>query len=67
MKKEFKRGLVGGGVWGANSQKKLAKKSQPTKTKQAEPKKKFSFFFLAISTYDSILSPTPVYLKNLYL
>jgi hypothetical protein len=47
--------------------KKNAKKSEPTKTKQAEPKKKFSFFFLAVFSCDSILSPTPVYLKILYL
>tara|TARA_B100001109_G_scaffold255626_1_gene259616 strand:+ start:1522 stop:1755 length:234 start_codon:yes stop_codon:yes gene_type:complete len=29
--KEFKRGSFGGGVWGANSQKKLAKKYSRTK------------------------------------
>jgi len=45
MKKEFKWEFPLGGVGGANSQKKLAKKSQPTKTKQADRKKKFSFFF----------------------
>tara|TARA_B100000579_G_scaffold437618_1_gene467764 strand:+ start:1184 stop:1387 length:204 start_codon:yes stop_codon:yes gene_type:complete len=67
MIKEFNEGFPVGGYGLPIATKKNAKKSEPTDLKQTEPKKKFSFFFLAISTYDSILSPTPVYLKILYL